>query len=89
MAASPGPSKVCTVTIGAGLLIGTRLGLASYLRAVPLIVLKGGEAVARMPFGFVKLRETQNPVDRKPTFSVGATYIRRQIHHFSSFFFWL
>lgn len=32
---------VCTLTIGAGLLIGTRLGLASYLRAVPLIVLKG------------------------------------------------
>eukprot|EP00435_Cladocopium_sp_Y103_P069292 s636_g33.t1 len=32
---------VCTLTIGVGLLIGTRLGLASYLRAVPLIVLKG------------------------------------------------
>jgi hypothetical protein len=29
------------LTIGAGQLIGTRLGLASYLRAVPLIVLKG------------------------------------------------
>ncbi|CAJ1399805.1 unnamed protein product [Effrenium voratum] len=31
---------VCTVTIGLGLLICTRLGLAKYLRAVPLIVLK-------------------------------------------------
>lgn len=34
-------SFVCTLCIGLGLLIGTRLGLASYLRAVPLIVLKG------------------------------------------------
>ncbi|CAK9070657.1 unnamed protein product [Durusdinium trenchii] len=32
---------VCTFGLGVGLLIGTRLGLASYLRAVPLIVLKG------------------------------------------------
>lgn len=33
--------QVCTLCIGLGLLIGTRLGLPSYLRAVPLIVLKG------------------------------------------------
>ena len=32
---------LCTASIGLLLLLGTRLGLAKYLRAVPLIVLKG------------------------------------------------
>lgn len=32
---------LCTASIGMLLLLGTRLGLAKYLRAVPLIVLKG------------------------------------------------
>ena len=32
---------VCTATIGTTLLLGARFGLAKYLRAVPLIVLKG------------------------------------------------